>query len=277
MIMNSFKNFLKRIKLLPFAQKIKRVTFRKKHPLQNFKDVKLDNIIFLGTEYGGWSFVDDDSLKNCTIISAGLGEDASFDIEFASKYDARIIIVDPTPRAIKHYDEIINSLGNSSKTEYLEGGKQPINSYNLINLKKENLILLKKALWNKNEKLRFFSPPNPEHVSYSIINYQNQYKENTNFIEVDAITIDKLLDQLNLKKDDIPLIKLDIEGAELEFLIDCFSKGFRPRQILVEFDELNVPSRRGFERVTEINQILINNNYQLLKTDGKADFLYLKN
>ena len=199
------------------------------------------------------------------------------EIEFASKYNSKIIIVDPTPRAIKHYDEIINRLGNSSKTEYLESGKQPINSYNLINLKKENLILFKKALWNKNEKLRFFSPPNPEHVSHSIINYQNQYKKNTNFIEVDAITIDKLLDQLNLNKDDIPLIKLDIEGAEIEFLIDCFSKGFRPRQILVEFDELNVPSRRGFERVTEINQILIKNNYQLIKTDGKADFLYLKN
>ena len=277
MLKNSVKNFLKRIKLLTFAKKIKRLFFTKKHPLQNFKDAKIDNIISLGTEYGGWSFVDEDNLKNCTIISAGLGEDASFDIEFASKYDARIIIVDPTPRAIKHYDEIINSLGNSSKTEYLEGGKQPINSYNLINLKKENLILLKKALWNKNEKLRFFSPPNPEHVSHSIINYQNQYKGNTNFIEVDAITIDKLLNQLNLNKDDIPLIKLDIEGAEIEFLIDCFSKGFRPRQILVEFDELNVPSRRGFQRVTEINQILINNNYQLIKTDGKADFLYLKN
>ena len=68
-----------------------------------------------------------------------------------------------------------------------------------------------------------------------------------------------------------------INKDKKEFLIDCFSKGFRPRQILVEFDELTVPSRRGFERVTEINQILINNNYQLIKTDGKADFLYLKN
>ena len=159
----------------------------------------------------------------------------------------------------------------------MEGGKQPINSYNLINLKKENLILLKKALWNKNEKLRFFSPPNPEHVSHSIVNYQNQYKKNTNFIEVDSITIEKLLDRLNLNKDDIPLIKLDIEGAEIEFLVDCFSKGFRPKQILVEFDELNAPSKKSFDRVTFINQILINNNYQLLRTNGQADFLYLRN
>ena len=115
MLKNSFKNFLKSIKLFKLAKNIQGL-FLKKHPLQNFKDAKLDNIIFLGTAYGGWSFVEEDNLKNCTIISAGLGEDASFDIEFASKYDARIIIVDPTPRAIKHYDEIINSLGNSSTT-----------------------------------------------------------------------------------------------------------------------------------------------------------------
>ena len=276
MLKNFLKDFLKRLKILSFAKSIKRL-FVRKHPLQNFRNAKVENIIFLGTKYGGWSLVDEDNLKNSTIISAGLGEDASFDIEFATKYNSKIIIVDPTPRAIKHYNEIINSLGNSSKTEYVEGGKQPISAYNLENLKKENLILLQKALWNKNEKLRFFSPSNPQHVSHSIINYQNQYRENTNFIEVDSITIDNLLDQLNLKKEDINLIKLDIEGAEIEFLVDCFSKGFRPRQILVEFDELNFPSRRSFKRVTYINQILINNNYQLIKKDGQADFLYLKN
>ena len=273
----SLKNFLKSIRLLTFFQKIKTYLFRKRHPLQNSKEVEGYDLIFLGTKYGGWTLVDEESLMNCTIISAGLGEDASFDIEFASKYNAKIIIVDPTPRAIKHYDAIIDSLGNPSETEYVEGGKQPINSYNLANLKKENLVLVQKALFNKNEKLRFYSPPNPEHVSHSIINYQNQYQKNTNFIEVDSITIEKLLDQLKLSKDDIPLIKLDIEGAEIEFLVDCFSKGFTPRQILVEFDELNVPSRTGFKRVTEINQLLINNNYQLLKTDGQADFLYFKN
>ncbi len=82
---------------------------------------------------------------------------------------------------------------------------------------------------------------------------------------------------MRLNKNDIPLIKLDIEGAEIEFLIDCLEKGFKPRQILVEFDELNVPSRRSYKRVTYINQILIKNNYQLIKTDGQSNFLYLNN
>ena len=255
----SLKNLLKSVRLLFLAKKIKSL-LKKKHPLQNFKEAKGHKIIFLGTKYGGWSFVDEDNLRNCTIISAGLGEDASFDIEFASKYNAKIIIVDPTPLAINHFEDIIAALGNSSTTEYVEGGKQSISSYNLLNLKKENLVLIKKALWKANDKLRFFSPPNPEHVSHSIINYQNNYATDTSFIEVESINIDRLLKENNLNKDDIPLIKLDIEGSEIEFLVDCFNKGFRPRQILVEFDELNVPSKRSFERVTYINQILINVN-----------------
>lgn len=276
MLKKYIKNFLKWIKLLNFIQK-KRMLLRGKHPLLFSEEAKGYDLIYLGSEYGGWDFVDDKDLKNCTIISAGLGEDASFDIDFATKYNAKVIIVDPTPRAIKHFNEIINSLGNSSKTEYVVGGKQPINSYNLSNLNKDNFVLVKKALWNKNETLKFFSPPNPEHVSHSIINYQNKYKQNTSFIEVDSITIENLLAEINLNINDIPLIKLDIEGAEIEFLIDCFNKGFRPRQILVEFDELHTFSKRGNVRVTKINKILISNNYKLIKTDGQSNFLYFKN
>ncbi len=276
MIKNYLKNFLKTIKLLKLFQKTK-MLFRRRHPLLFSREVKGFDIIYLGSEYGGWNLVDQNNLKNCTIISAGLGEDASFDIEFATKFNAKVIIVDPTPRAIKHYDEIINSLGNSSETKYVEGGKQPINSYDLSNVSKDNLVLVKKALWNKSERLKFFSPSNPDHVSYSIINYQNKYKQNTSFIEVDSITIENLLSEIKLNINDIPLIKLDIEGAAIEFLIDCFNKGFRPRQILVEFDELHFFSKRAYKRVTKINQILVDNNYQLLKTDGQANFLYFKN
>ena len=276
MLKKYIKSFLKSIKLLNFIQK-KRLLLRGKHPLLFSAEAKGYDLIYLGSEYGGWDFVDDKDLKNCTIISAGLGEDASFDVEFATKYNAKIIIVDPTPRAIKHFDEIINSLGNASKTEYVAGGKQPINSYNLSNLNKDNFVLVKKALWNKNKTLKFFSPLNPEHVSHSISNYQNKYKQNTSFLNVDSITIENLLAEVNLNINDIPLIKLDIEGAEIEFLIDCVNKGFRPRQILVEFDELQTFSKRGNERVTKINQILISNNYKLLKTDGQSNFLYFKN
>lgn len=83
-----------------------------------YKTVDEFNIIHLGSAYGGWSLVNEDALKECTIISAGLSEDASFDVEFATKYNAKVIIVDPTPRAISHFNEIVNSLGNLSKLQY---------------------------------------------------------------------------------------------------------------------------------------------------------------
>ena len=89
------------------------------------------NIIHLGSKYGGWSFVNGRDLNGCTIVSAGLGEDASFDVEFASKYNVKVIIIDPTPRAISHFKKISEAIGNPSKQEYLQDRCHPIDVYNL--------------------------------------------------------------------------------------------------------------------------------------------------
>ena len=230
----------------------------------------------MGSPYGGWSFVDEDTLKECTIISAGLGEDASFDIEFAAKYNAKVIIVDPTPRAISHFNEIVNSLGNPAKLQYSEDGCQPIDAYDLSSITTDNLLLVAKALWNENTSLKFFEPLNPNHVSHSIVNYQNNYSDNTKSIVVDAVTLDSLLTYLNINASDIPLMKFDIEGAEIEVIRRLIDVGITPRQILVEFDELNIPSPKAFSRVTEVDELLRNSGYNLLKTDGQADFLYFR-
>ena len=270
----------KLIKKLPFFPLLRLIYRRLKriprHPLQDSKTVDGFNIIYLGTEYGGWSFVDERDLSGCTIISAGLGEDASFDVEFASKYNAKVIIVDPTPRAISHFKEISESFGNPSKQEYSQDGCQPIGAYDLSSLNENNFLLISKALWNENKRLKFFEPTNPDDVSHSIVNYLNDYSENTKSIEVEAVTLDSLLAELNLVASDIPLMKFDIEGAEIEVIKRCIEVGITPRQILVEFDELDVPTPKGFARVTEVDELLKNNGYKLLKTNGQADFLYLK-
>ena len=266
---------LKKIKNYIFS-KISRVfSLKNKYSLQNFNSSQKYKIIRLGSNYGGWSFVDDSNLKNCTILSAGLGEDASFDIEFASKYNAKIIIIDPTPRAIKHYHSIIKSIGIPSKIDYVKGGEQPISSYDLSQVSKKNFFLIEKALWFKKEKLKFYEPPNPEHVSYSINNYQNKYSDSTNFIKVDTVTIEEILIEFGLGKEDIPLIKLDIEGAEIEFIGSCIKKGFRPMQILVEFDELNTINKKGYKRFADTHNLLCLNGYQLLKSN-QSDFLYYR-
>ena len=158
----------------------------------NFK--KLDNILYLGTDYGGWSFVNYKSLNNNYVLSAGLGEDASFDLELIRKYNCKVISIDPTPRAIDHYNMIINNSGKSKKKGYNETGKLDVSSYDLSKINNTNFILINQALYNINNiELKFFSPPNKNHVSYSINNWQNNYSNNTDFIKVKTTTIKSIL------------------------------------------------------------------------------------
>lgn len=227
----------------------------------------------LGTEYGGWRFVDRPELYNSIIISAGLGEDASFDVEFAARYNARVVVVDPTPRAIEHFGQIAKRFGLQSTRNYSSSGALAAEAYDLSSLNKKNFIYIEKALWIESEKVRFFKPPNKEHVSHSIINYQHNYSEETEYIEVEGITIDVIMGQIGIKC--IDLLKLDIEGAEVPVIDYMIGKGIKPKQLLVEFDELNIPSIRARKNFEKTDRKLKDAGYKLLYFDGKADFLYL--
>jgi FkbM family methyltransferase len=231
-------------------------------------------LIRLGTGYGGWTFVDSRDLYNTAIISCGLGEDASFDVEFSSKFKSKVIFVDPTPRAISHYKQIVEKLGQRATTSYSSSGKQPIDAYDLSLIRPEYLQLVDKALWIESKTLKFFLPSNPNYVSHSIVNYQRNYKEDSEYIEVEAVTIDTILREVGIKN--VPLIKLDIEGAEIEVILDMMARKFFPKQILVEFDELTVPSKTSKTRVLAAHDALLENGYQLINHDQPSNFLYVR-
>ena len=120
------------------------------------RDVK-----YLGTPYGGWYFSDKNLTNQIVIISAGVGEDISFDIEMLNNYQAKLYLVDPTPRAILYIQKIIDKLGNGRTVPYDEStGNQPIEAYNLSNVKLDDFILIKKAcIINRDKQLNFTHPP----------------------------------------------------------------------------------------------------------------------
>ena len=101
------------------------------------------------------------------------------------------------------------------------------------------------------------------------------YKTDTPFIEVDAIPLSDLIIECGIQLMNVHLIKLDIEGAEIEVLTQFILSGGRPKQILVEFDELNKPSSKGFARIETVYELLVNNGYKCIYTDGQADFLFI--
>jgi len=62
-------------------------------------------LIRLGTEYGGW-IIPDEIGESAICYSAGIGEDASFDISLIKRYGCNVYSVDPTPRAIEYGHEL---------------------------------------------------------------------------------------------------------------------------------------------------------------------------
>lgn len=234
------------------------------------------NLIYLGSIEGGKTVYNSINLKNSIILSAGLGEDASFDVEFASKFNAKVLVLDPTPRAIIHFEKILERSGQKRTSRYISGGCQPAESYDLRNVERNQLRLIKKALWTEETNLKFFAPPDPSHVSHSISNFQNDYRNDTPSIEVHSTTVEIILRQENIEQ--LELLKLDIEGAEIEVLEDLMDKSIFPNQIIVEYDELNIEmSNFSHERIERAHKILIDNNYELIHSDGQADFLYVLN
>ena len=65
----------------------------------------------IGTEYGGWLLNLDLVPRESTIISAGVGEDISFDTFLIDQKDCKVIGIDPTPKShlfIENYENLHN-------------------------------------------------------------------------------------------------------------------------------------------------------------------------
>ena len=234
------------------------------------------NVKYLGTSYGGWHFSDENLSKNLTVVSAGVGEDISFDIELFNKFKVKLFLIDPTPRAVLYVQKIIANLGNSKTLEFDESsGNQPIEAYDLSDIQEEDFILIEKALYNKSEStIKFFAPPKKEFVSYSISNFQHNFSKDTDYIKVKTITLSDIMIQNKINKIDI--LKLDIEGAENQVIPNMLRNKIYPKQILVEFDELTTSFIKPYIKAIFIISHLKLKNYKLVKTNQFPNFLFIR-
>jgi len=170
--------------------------------LQNVgKSDRCLNMQVIGTEYGGWAVDLDLIPSGSTVISAGVGEDISFDLGLVNLKNCKVIGIDPTEKARK----------------YVEQNKN------------ENLSFLQKALYSQsNEKIRIYESSNPDWVSESITPSHNTVNP-SDFYEAQTIGLQELLERHR----DISVLKMDIEGAEYDVL-NSIDKLDIP-QICVEF------------------------------------------
>ena len=230
-------------------------------------------IASLGSDYGRKYVVTSILGPKPLLVSGGVGEDITFDVEFVSKFSANAVLIDPTPRAIEHISAVRNRFGKQNLSLYSENGKQSPESYDLTKLNSNNLTFHPYALLDSTRKVKFFEPPMSDHVSYSIQNIQNKFSAKGSFIEVFAIGPKEILDLIN--NSNIDVLKLDIEGSEYEFLKSAFNVGLFPDQVLVEIDELYFPSLRSRKIAKRIFRLFLVNGYKLVFRDD-YNFTYLR-
>lgn len=87
-----------------------------------------------------------------------------------------------------------------------------------------------------------------------------------------AITIDKLIAEYGFKS--LKLLKLDIEGAEIEVLNDTVAKRICPEQVLVRYDELSVPFEKSRRRIESAHAALLSAGYVLIHR-ARSNFTYV--
>jgi FkbM family methyltransferase len=259
-----------RILIVGFKSKIVDVIFTPRIPKLHACDT-----ITLGTEYGCKTFVPLSSLHSSTVISAGCGEDISFDIEMARKFNADIILIDPTPRAIKHVSDVLRRIGLPASASLNHTGCQLTTAYDLQNIRSSQLRFIPNALFEREGIISLFPPKNSSHVSYSFINISKTVLDvHSEIINCEATTIERIMKSHEITN--IEILKLDIEGAQLEVIRNMFSLNIKPKQILIEIDELYFPSLKGKKRAKICFSLLLKNGYVMVGKENKFDFCFIQ-
>jgi FkbM family methyltransferase len=159
---------------------------------------------FHGSEYGGWSIPARSLRADSLVVDIGLGEDVSFSTSLIERYGCTVHGFDPTPRVVR----------------YVEG----------LGIPKFNFHRFGVAA--KAGTAKFYLPNNELHVSGTLAPTMHTGKRQ---MEVELITLDGVMDAIGA--DRIDLLKIDIEGAEYELLMDERFAQHAPRiqMLCIEF------------------------------------------
>jgi FkbM family methyltransferase len=202
-------------------------------PVDRTALVASNKLLRLGTAYGGWIIPADAGLTADSICyCAGAGEDISFDCALVERFHCQVRVIDPTPRAIQHFNNLEKAVRS--------GQRFPVNNshedfYSITAKDFERLRFVPVGLADKDTELKFYLPKNPAHVSCSTMNLQKTEE----YFTAQCFRVSSLMQQLG--DTSIDLLKMDIEGGEYAVIRDIVATKFLPRLLCIEFDEAHTP------------------------------------
>jgi len=176
---------------------VRRFPDRLKYPRPSKSFVKI------GSAYGGWWIETKNLSATSNILSAGVGEDVTFDLGLIESFNCHVVAIDPTPKAIEYIKQF----------EHLD----KLRFYTWALAKTDGIIQM--------------SPPsNSLHASYKVVVPSNHASPSFDF---PARSLATILNQENWSHYD--LLKMDIEGSEFSVIESIIEEKIDISQLCVEF------------------------------------------
>ena len=169
----------------------------------------------LGSDYGGWHVTTEilESTGEKLLISAGLGHDVSFDLGML-EHNFKVIGLDPLKSSFEYA---------TKKLAFYQDRVELINA----------------GIWTESGSKIFYSPKVSDHDSWSISDVQETGKaQSKSFQVVDLAYLAN--HSLLFQNNDVRILKMDIEGAELALfpMIASFEPKFQQVSIEIDFVSL---------------------------------------
>ncbi|WP_293700632.1 FkbM family methyltransferase [Sphingopyxis sp. UBA6734] len=202
--------------------RLKTIARRIMRPPLHKPDIKLAYEV-LGTSYGGWPLLTNETPSTPLIYSFGVGEDVSFDLKAIEKIGAIVHAFDPTPRSCRW---IARQL------------LPPSFHFHPVGLASED------------GEAEFFAPEVDAYVSFSAQPAPKSAPELA--IRAPVQRLSTIIENLGNGLPDV--LKMDIEGFEYEVLDDLIAGTLRPAQLLVEFHHrmYDIPNERTIEQIERL-------------------------
>ena len=244
------------------------------------KKQESDKLKRFGSQYGGWHIClckKHFSIES-VVVSGGVGEDISFDVELLGYEDkVSIKLVDPTPKAISHYESYKSTSDNLDPAAYSTNGKQEPSGYLSTASTRSRITLIRKAISVDSKGIFLYPPKNSEHSSYS----STSIGDSGDKVGFQSLTLFDIFAGINKTKESKArnqiILKLDIEGAEFDVLMQHNFTSPKPGQIAVEIDFMRDVNRNYFAKLYSLILLLkkMNDSGYRLANKEKSNLLFL--
>lgn len=201
----------------------------------------------------------------------GAGEDISFDTELKVIYDCTVVILDPTPCGIDHFDKLKDHVARGDTLIIREGGHLIPFTYRIDSRQLDSIQFVPIGVWNEKTVLTFHAPQLENYASYSVC----LFNESDKVIRAPVDRLGNIMRELGHAQ--LDLVKIEIEGAEYAVIDTIIEDQLDIKMIVVEFDEVYHPRNIGYHlRIKRCCKRLLKAGYVLVHSTPQLKRSYLR-